>query len=275
MKKILLLLVSVAVLMGGCASAENAKQKAPRKIAVQTWTFHNHTLTDTVKMLKEQTDIRSLECHPGQKIGGKFGNAMFIHYMNAEQKAYVKKLLADNGFKITGYGVSSGMNEENIRKICEFAKEFSIPVIATEDGKDLLPIWDKLLAEYGLKMVIHCHQKGSGNDYYNPKVVMDLIKDTKHVGVCADNGAWATSGIDNIQAFKDVKDRLVEIHFKDIKEFGKLDSPTVAYGEGVLPLKQILELLDEQGFDGYFVIEDGSAVDPVLNVKKDIEFLKR
>ena len=50
--------------MGGCASAENAKQKAPRKIAVQTWTFHNHTLTDTVKMLKEQTDIRSLECYP-------------------------------------------------------------------------------------------------------------------------------------------------------------------------------------------------------------------
>ena len=61
---------------------------------------------------------------------------------------------------------------------------------------------------------------------------------------------------------------------KDLKEFGRLNSPTVAYGEGVLPLKEMLAELDKQGYDGYFIIEDGSAKDPLLNVKKDLEFLK-
>ena len=170
--------------------------------------------------------------------------------------------------------MTGAKDEKGIRAVCEFAKEFSIPAIATESPKSLLPLWDKICGEYGIKMVIHCHQKGSGNDYYNPKVVMELIKDAKNVGVCADNGAWGCSGIDNVQGFKDVKDKLVEIHFKDLREFGKLDSPTVAYGEGVLPLKEMLAELDRQGYNGYFIIEDGSASDPLLNVKKDVEFLK-
>ena len=36
----------------------------------------------------------------------------------------------------------------------------------------------------------------------------------------------------------------------------------------------MLAELDRQGYDGYFIIEDGSASDPLLNVKKDVEFLK-
>ena len=273
MKRFMILLVALSTAVCGCAGS-NSERKAPRKVAVQTWTFHNHTLTDTVNMLKD-TPVRALQCYPGQKLGGKFGkNAAFGHWMTPEQKAYVKGLMSSNGFKIIGYGVTGAKDEKGIRAVCEFAKEFSIPAIATESPKSLLPLWDKICGEYGIKMVIHCHQKGSGNDYYNPKVVMELIKDAKNVGVCADNGAWGCSGIDNVQGFKDVKDKLVEIHFKDLREFGKLDSPTVAYGEGVLPLKEMLAELDRQGYDGYFIIEDGSASDPLLNVKKDVEFLK-
>lgn len=273
MKKLIIILTLAASLFCGCTT-QTSDAKAPRKVAVQTYTFHRHNLTDTVNMLKT-TPVRALQCYPGQKLGGKFGDkGVFGHWMNPEQKAYVKELIFGNGFKIIGYGVTGAKNEKEIRDICEFAKEFSIPVIATESSKAQLPLWDKICGEYGIKMVIHCHQKGSGNDYYNPKVVMELIKDAKNVGVCADNGSWSCSGIDNVQGFKDIKGKLVEVHFKDLKEFGKLNSPTVAYGEGVLPLKAILAELDTQGFDGYFIIEDGSATDPLLNTKKDVEFLK-
>lgn len=273
MKKLITILIAASAFLCGCATS-TCPAKAPRKVAVQTWTFHNNTLTDTVNMLKG-TPVRALQCYPGQKLGGKAGSkAAFGHWMTPEQKAYAKELIFGNGFKIIGYGVTGASNEKEMRAICEFAKEFSIPVIATESPKNLLSLWDKICGEYGIKMVIHCHQKGSGNDYYNPKVVMELIKGTKNVGVCADNGAWGCSGIDNVQGFKDVKEKLVEIHFKDLKEFGRLNSPTVAYGEGVLPLKEMLAELDKQGYDGYFIIEDGSAKDPLLNVKKDLEFLK-
>lgn len=274
MKKLIIYIVAFSALfIVGCSNA--SAKKAPRKIAVQTWTFHKNTLVETIEMLKT-TPVRALEIYPGMKIGGKYPNVRFTEWMNPEQRAYVKELLAKDGFKVIGYGVTNCTTEKGIRIMCRFAQEFGIKAISTETKKEHLPLWDRVLNDYpDVKLVIHCHQKGSGNDYYNPEVVMDLIKDTKNVGVCADNGAWATSGVDNVKAFKTVKDKLIEIHFKDIKEFGKLNSPTVIYGTGSLPLKEILAELDAQGYDGYFIIEDGSAAgnDPLGNVKKSVEYL--
>ena len=116
MKRLMFLLAVFSAFACGCAGSDSGR-KAPRKVAVQTWTFHNHTLTDTVNMLKE-TPVRALQCYLGQKLGGKFGNdASFSHWMTPEQKAYVKELMSSNGFKIIGYGVTGADDEKGIRAI--------------------------------------------------------------------------------------------------------------------------------------------------------------
>lgn len=45
------------------------------------------------------------------------------------------------------------------------------------------------------------------------------------------------------------------IHFKDLNTFGEVQNfKGVAYGTGVLNAKAMLQELDNQGFDGYFII---------------------
>ena len=145
MKKIIISLFALCALFSfGCTSSEASTKKAPRKIAVQTWTFHKNTLVETIDMLKT-TPVRALEIYPGMKIGGKYPNVRFTEWMNKEQRAYVKALLAKDGFQVIGYGVTDSHTEKGIRKMCEFAKEFGIKAISTETKKEHLPLWDKVL----------------------------------------------------------------------------------------------------------------------------------
>ena len=65
MKTILITLIALSVsLLTACSSCchkENKEvKKAPRKVAVQTYTFHKFTLEETIEMLKK-TNVRVLE----------------------------------------------------------------------------------------------------------------------------------------------------------------------------------------------------------------------
>lgn len=275
MKQIPLAIIFAISAIFICACAGNtAPQKKERKIAVQTYTFHKFTLDETISMLKE-TDLRALECWNEQRLSAKFPGAKFNAKMTPEQKEFAKSLIFGNGFKIVSMGVTGANSEAEIVSLCKFAKEFDIPIIVTESSKEMLPLWEKACEEYGIKMSIHNHQRGSGNEYYKPELVMEMVRPYKNIGCCPDNGAWSRSGLDPVACFKTMKGKIFNVHFKDQKVFNDLASPAVIYGTGVLDMKGMLAELDAQGYDGYYVIEHGDDSDnPLPVVKADIEFLK-
>ncbi|MBR7105620.1 MAG: sugar phosphate isomerase/epimerase [Opitutales bacterium] len=126
-------------------------------------------------------------------------------------------------------------------------------------------------------MSLHSHErrpKQPEYKHYDPAFLMTVIKDYKNVGICADNGAWSRSGLDVVGGFKTIKGKLFEIHLKDQKTFNDLKSLCTPYGEGVLDMKAILAEIDSQGFDGYFIIEDGSYKDYVSTVEKNLKYLQ-
>ena len=266
--------MSAIILTGAfsaCSTNGGTQKKEPRKVAVQTYTFNQYTLEETVGHLKV-IGIDAIECWNGQRLSAKYPNVKFNQGMNAEQRKFAKEIL--KGFKLISYGVINANNEAELKSICEFAKEFSIPMIITEAPKDQLPLWEKYCQDYNLKMAIHDHQKGSGNEYYRPELVMELVKDYKNIGICCDNGAWSRSGLDCVKSFKIVEGKIFEIHFKDQKVFDNLQSPATIYGQGVLDMKGMLAELDRQGYNGYFVIEHGDKGDTPAIVKADLEFLR-
>jgi len=275
MKTILITLIAISVsLLTACSSCcQKEVKKAPRKVAVQTYTFHKFTLEETIEMLKK-TDVRALECWDWQPLSKKFPNARFNSKMTPEQREFAKKLIFGNGFKIIGTGVVTAKNAGDPEEVCKFAKEFNIPVITTEATKEQLPLWEKTCQKYGIKMAIHNHQRGSGNDYYKPELVMSMVKDYKNIGCCPDNGAWSRSGLDPVKSFKIMKGKILIVHFKDQKVFNNLESPAAIYGTGVLDMKAMLAELDAQGYDGYLVIEHGDDSDnPLPVVIADSKFL--
>lgn len=276
MKRLFAVFSAVSVVFGLCACASLC-EKQPRKIAVQMYSTHFHKFDYAIKRLAK-LGVKHIECYPGQALSDSFPNARFSHNMTAEQKAFVKKLLADNGgIEIIAYGCVGAKDEAEIRKICEFAKEMGVKTIVTEAQEDTIPIWNKVCGEYGQRMALHSHERRPNNPEYrhfDPKFLMTMIKDFKNIGICADNGAWSRSGFDVVGGFKSVEGKLFEVHLKDQKTFGDLKSGCTVYGEGALDMKAILAELDRQGFDGYFVIEDGTFKDSFPIIEKNIKFLR-
>lgn len=250
-----------------------AEAKKPRKVAVQMWSTHFYKFDYSVARLAK-LGVKYIECYPGQPLSDKMPDAKFWHKMTAEQKAFAKKLLADNGIKVISYGCVGGKTEADIRKVCEFAAEMGAKTVVTEAMEDTIPIWDKVCGEYGLQMALHSHERKPNDPSYrhfDPAFLMTILKNYKNVGICADNGAWSRSGLDVVGGFKSVRGKLIEVHLKDQQKFNDLKSECAAYGEGVLDMKAILAEIDSQGFDGYFVIEDGTNSFPY--VEKNLKYL--
>lgn len=61
-----------------------------------------------------------------------------------------------------------------------FREDIGVPIILTEAPADWLDEWEKCCEKHGVKMALHNHASDSkANNYYDPKVVRDLVKNTK------------------------------------------------------------------------------------------------
>ena len=275
MKKLFVLLSAAVFLFGCCPSNQCAAPKKERKVGVAMYTFHKRTLEEALPLLKEmKVDAIGLSSTP---LSAKYPNVKSGPEMNAEQKAFLKKLLADNNMKIVSFGVRSPKNETEIKQMCEFAKEFNIPLLLTESLPDTFPIWEKYCGQYNVKMALHNHASDTTkrNSYFNPNIVFAAIKDYKNIYACPDNGHWARSGIKGVAGYKILEGKIAMLHFKDMDSFDNLKAHTVPFGTGAVDLKELFAELDRQGFDGYYMIEyewnpDNNAGD----VKKCVEYLR-
>ena len=279
MRKFLQILAITAITVCFCACSSTAENNAVakhRKIGVQMYTFHKKTLEESLPLMKK-AGITGVGLTAGQALSKKYPNVKRIGPdMNKEERAYLKKLLADNGCVPVSFGVYYTTNKSDIERACAFAKDIGIPIILTESPADWLDDWEKYCAKYGIKMALHNHAiDNKANKYYDPKVVRDLIKNYKHIYACPDNGHWSRSKIDGVEGYKTLEGKIAIVHFKDQKEFGNIKNQPVVFGTGQLNTEALLAELDRQGFDGYFLIEHETNYDNNLpEVIKCAEYLK-
>ena len=226
-----------------------------RKVGVQLSTFYNRSFVDCLPYLKK-TGISHIGL-TGQMTGGKYPNIKTGHNMNAEQRTYLRQVLEDNRLVIVSYGVRSPKTEEEIVEICEFVKEFSIPVVLTESPENMFPVWDKYAGKYGIKVAIHNHPQPDGSDYKYcyPDYVDSKIRHLPNMYSCADNGHWERDGIKTLDALKKLESKIGILHIKDVDKFGTDSAKDVQIGTGIGKVAEVIAELDRQNFDGYFLIE--------------------
>ncbi len=225
------------------------------RLGIQAWTFNRFTLYEAIDKTAS-LGLDWIEAYPhGQKLSKDKPNVTFGHEMPVEIREEVKQKLADAGVKLINYGVVSLPNDEaECRKVFEFAKEMSIETLVSEPPAEAFEMLDKLCREYKISVAIHNHPKPSG--YWNPDTVLGVCKGrSKWIGACADTGHWMRSGINPLEALKNLEGRIVSLHFKDINEFGKRKAHDVVWGKGVGDVKAMLAELHRQNFKGVFSIE--------------------
>ncbi len=267
------MVVFFALFVSVCAAKE-------RNVGIQTFTFNKQTVEELLPMIKEcGCNAVGMSRH---KLSTKFPDVYVSPDMTAEQKAFLKKILAQHKMKIVSYGVVTPTTEKAIRKLMDFAKEFGINIIIAEPRPEKLELWDKLCKEYGIIVAVHNHGKDAKRnaDFHDPKFVADMIKNYTNVYACPDTGHWARSGVNCVDGLKTLKGKIGIAHFRDMNSADSLSAYDVTIGTGAVGAKQMLDELDAQKFDGWLLLEYGgwwknTLEKKIEEVKNSVKFIRK
>lgn len=278
MKKIFLTFLASLFLFGCCATPKENPQPKKRKLALHGYVYRKvKTLEETVIEAK-QLGADGVVCTATQRIAERFGKARFGRKMTAEQKAFVKKLFADNGIEFVSFGLWDIKKGETPDMYLSFCKEMGIPVFTWEGDWKNAKMWNDASKKYGVKVAIHNHQRMDEKPSYknwDPAAVWEVLKENPYLYACADNGHWTRSSLDTPQGYRTLRGRLAAIHFKDPAKFGAKNKTDAVIGKGVLDIPKCLATLDELGYDGYLVLENECVSDnPTETMRQSIEYLR-
>ncbi|MBQ6533881.1 MAG: sugar phosphate isomerase/epimerase [Opitutales bacterium] len=244
--KTLASVLCAALVLAGCAAGENAP-KPERNIGIAMYTFHKRNFDEVAKTIKEMGVVNiGLSRTP---LSAKFPKVRTNHYMTAEQRAYLKKIIADNGFKILSYGVVTPKDEAELKAVCEYAVEMGAPMVLTEAKGDMLALCQKYAEKYGLVFAVHNHArdpKRPDYDYYNPMSVKKEIAPYSRVFSCPDTGGWQLSGVNPADGLRMLEGTVKMVHLKDSNVFNDISGHSVPFGKGKGKLGEFLAEFDRQ-----------------------------
>jgi len=221
-------------------------------IAVQCWSFREFTLFEAIEMTA-LAGAGGIEFSPGQKIGGDHGNAKFGVGMDEALMEAVQEKLAECGLRAWNFGICPvPADEHQARKIFEFAKRLGLYGITTE-SLDSIDTLEKLTIEFDIKICFHNHPRPT--KLWNPDTIMKALEGRHaNLGLCADIGHWASSGLDVMEMVEKTASRIHSFHLKD-REKALEWSHDRPFGTGAIDIPAILDKARENGFAGNVSIE--------------------
>jgi sugar phosphate isomerase/epimerase len=225
-------------------------------LGCQAWTFNNFTAFEAIDKTAAAGG-KVIEFFPGQKLSADHPGVKLDQHMSDADLAALQDKLHQAGLIAVNYGVVGARGEDEWRRIFEFAKKLNLYGITTE-SVDQLDIIEKLVKEYDIRVGIHDHPRRTDDPNYkvwDPNYVLSVVKNRDpRIGSCADTGHWVTSGLDPVECLKILKGRIISSHLKDKNVVGD-EGHCVPFGTGVGKIKEILDELKEQHFEGNISIE--------------------
>lgn len=234
------------------------------KIGVASYSLRKMKLDDAIKAIL--------------RVGLRYVSIKDFHLplkSTPDERRTVVKAFRDAGITPLSCGVITMSNkEDNIRAAFEYAKDAGIPTIVCSPATDSMPILDKMVKEYDIKLAIHNHGPGD-NKYATPYDAMKLIERLDpRIGLCIDVGHTGRMKVDPAQSILDCCARLYDVHLKDIN-VAEARGGCVESGRGVLDLKAILRALVEIKFTGLAGFEyEKDENDPIPGLAESVGYVK-
>ena len=153
-------------------------------------------------------------------------------------------------------------------------QERGIGVMVCAPPIDALPLLDRLVKEYDVKLAIHNHgpeDKQFPTPYDAYKLVRKL---DPRLGLCVDVGHCARGGANPAKAILDCRDRVFDIHLKDINSVAP-NGKAIEVGRGVLDIPAILKALRKIKFQGNVGFEyEKDMNDPMLGLAESVGYVR-
>lgn len=248
-------------------NAENLIDEDPWqdfKVGIASYTFRKMNLEDTIKAL--------------QRLNLKYICIKDFHLAlnssTAERQTAMQKLNAAGITPLSCGNITMQNDEKNIRQTFEYAKDCGMPTIVCSPHPDSMPILDRMVKEYDIKLAIHNHGP-EDKRFPSPYDVVKAVQGfDKRIGLCIDVGHTARAKVNPAEAILKCKERLYDLHFKDINTT-EPNGSTIEAGRGVLNLPSILRSLQKIRYAYLVGIEfEGWENDPLPAVAETVGYTK-
>jgi sugar phosphate isomerase/epimerase len=245
-------------------------------VGCQAYTFKSFTAFEAIDKTVEAGG-KMIEFYPGQMLSADRPGVKLDHNLSNDDIEKLKAKLALAGIIAVNYGVVGGGDEAEWRRIFEFAKKLNLYGVTTESVGQL-DIIEPLVKEFDIRVGIHEHERRDNDPSYkvwDPKYVLSVVQGRdSRIGACADTGHWVGSGLDPLESIKLLKGRVMSTHLVDKNIVGPRGH-AVPYGTGVGKIKEILDELKAQGFQGNISIEyEYNWDNSVPDVKQCVDFIR-
>lgn len=193
---------------------------------------------------------------------------------NDEKIKSVLAQLADANIKAYAVGVIYMKTKQAVDEAFSYAQKVGVSMIVGVPNYDLLDYTEQKVKETDIRIAIHNHGPEDAL-YPGPKQVYDRIKDRdQRMGLCLDIGHAIRAGADLEKAIKEYKNRLYDLHIKDVTVASK-DGKAVEVGRGVIDFNALAKGLKRINYKGVCSIEfEKDMTDPLPGIAESIGYFK-
>ena len=244
-------------------TATSHEEKSFLKVGIAGYTFAKFDLAESIAMMK-RLDVHYLSVKD-----------FHLPLDSSEEKINsVLTKLKDAGIMPYTVGVIYMKTKEAVDNAFAYAKKAGVTMIVGVPGYDLLDYTEQQVKTTNIKIAIHNHGPEDAL-YPGPADVYKRIKNRDaRMGLCLDIGHAIRAGADLEKAIKDYKDRLFDMHIKDVTAAGK-DGKAIEIGRGVIDFDGLIKALHKINYTGTCSIEfEKDMSDPLPGIAESIGFFK-
>jgi len=250
----------------GSASADTekpARGKAKFTLGLASYTTRKFSLDETLAMSK--------------RLELKYLCFKSFHLPLDATKEQIDEALAkvkQAGLVLYGGGVILMKSKEQVEQAFRYAKLAGMNTIIGVPMPDVLPLVEEKVKQYDIRVAIHNHGPGD-KTYPLPQTAYERIdKLDKRIGLCIDIGHVVRYGHDPVEAIKTCRDRVLDLHLKDVDQATAKGRACVA-GHGVIDLPAVLRALIEIDFDRHASFEyEQHADDPLPGLAESVGYIR-
>ncbi len=197
-----------------------------------------------------------------------------MHSTPEERKTVAQKFKDAGILPVSCGNVGMTKDEANVRAAFEYARDIGLPTIVCSPDPDSMPLLDKMVKEFDIKLAIHNHGP-EDRRFPAPTDVWKAVQPyDKRIGLCIDVGHSARAGDDPAAAVVKYRERLYDMHLKDITNLTPKGA-NIEVGRGVLNMKSILSALLQIQYPYYANFEyEKDADDPLPGLAESVGYVK-
>ena len=185
--------------------------------------------------------------------------------------AIANELLQARSLRVASLAGWFGTEATELEAACRLAVAVGAPLLG---GRTRLLDTDRdavidLMERHDLRFALENHPERTPAD-----VLERIGEESERIGATVDTGWFATQGQDPARAIETLGSRVLHVHLKDVRQVGEPHT-TMAFGDGIVPLRECVEALQRQAYRGTISVEheaeDHDPTDELRAAREQLE----